>query len=249
MNIIEIENLTHRFSDGTVALDGINLSIREGEFVVIAGPNGSGKTTLLRHFNALLTPTVGNVRIEGVSAAKDPVRSRQVVGMVFQDPDSQIVGETVADDVAFGPGNLGMPPEEVERRVVAALAAANLSLLAERRPHTLSGGEKRKLAIAGVLAMEPKVLVFDEPFDSLDYFGVRQVLGGIVDLHRSGHTVVVTTHDIEKVVYYAGQLVVLAGGKVARNGPPMETIKGIETLGVREPCASRFGLEVTSWLN
>jgi len=249
MNIIEIENLTHRFPDGTLALDGIDLSIREGEFVVIAGRNGSGKTTLLRHFNALLAPTKGEVRIAGVSAAKDPVRSRQLVGMVFQDPDSQIVGETVADDVAFGPGNLGMPPEKIQLRVNAALAESGLSRLAERRPHTLSGGEKRKLAIAGVLAMEPKVVVFDEPFDSLDYAGIRQVLGGLVHLHQAGHTVLVTTHDIEKVIFHAGRLVVLDEGKVVRNGPPQEVIKGVEALGVKEPCASKLGLEVPSWLN
>jgi len=249
MNIIEIENLVHRFADGTVGLAGIDLTVTEGAFVVVAGENGSGKTTLLRHLNALLTPTEGEVRVAGVSVAKDPVRARRLVGMVFQDPDSQIVGETVADDVAFGPENLRMGRDEIHERVTGALAAVDLSDLARRHPHTLSGGEKRKLAIAGVLAMDPRVLIFDEPFDSLDYPGVCMVLKQIIDLHCTGRTVIVTTHDIEKVIAHAERLIVLKKGNLALDGHPAKVMGGAETFGVREPCTSRIGLEVTSWLN
>ena len=249
MALIEIKNLIHHFPGGLPGLNGIDLAIDAGEFVVIAGENGSGKTTLLRHLNGLLMPTEGEVSVAGFSVVKNPAQARQTVGMVFQDPDSQIVGETVADDVAFGPENLGLTRGEIDSRVIEALAAVGLTDLADRRPHTLSGGEKRRVAIAGVLAMKPSVMVFDEPFDSLDYPGVRQILGQIVDLHNDGRTVIVTTHDVEKVIAHAGRLVILKDGKVARNGQPSEVLSGIETLGVREPCASRQGQEVVSWLN
>jgi biotin transport system ATP-binding protein len=181
--IIEIKNLTHRFPDGTIGLDDLSLDIEEGSFVVVAGANGSGKTTLLRHMNGLLRPTSGTVRVAGVSVAQNPLRARLLVGMIFQDAESQIVGETVNEDVAFGPENLKLNAAEVGRRVVQALAAVGLAEFAACRPHLLSGGEKRRLSIAGVLAMQPKVIVFDEPFSNLDYAGVRQVLGQMVDLH------------------------------------------------------------------
>ena len=160
MNIIEIENLSHRFADGTVGLEGINLEIREGSLVVIAGINGSGKTTLLRHLNGLLLPTAGSVRLAGVPVEQDLLKARQFVGMMFQDADSQIVGETVYEDVAFGPENLRMERGQINRRVSRALRVVGLSGLADQRPHLLSGGEKRRLAIAGILAMEPRVIIF-----------------------------------------------------------------------------------------
>jgi len=247
--MIVTENLSHRFSNGRLGIDGITLSIGAGEFVVVAGPNGSGKTTFIRHLNGLLKPTDGRVLLDGVDVARDVVRARQLVGMVFQDPDSQIVGETVYDDVAFGPENLSLDRAEIKERVTESLQTVGLSHLAEQRPHLLSGGEKRRLAIAGVLAMRPRVVVFDEPFSSLDYPGVQQVLRQIVFLHQSGHTILVTTHDLEKVIAHAGRLILLAGGSVVRDGQPGEIIKETELFGVRAPCASRLGLEVSSWLN
>lgn len=249
MAVIEIENLVHRFQGGAPALKGIDLTVEAGEFVVIAGENGSGKTTLLRHLNALLVPSEGHVRVGGVSTVSDPIRARRLVGMVFQNPDSQIVGETVADDVAFGPENLRWSRERIDLRIPEVLAAVGLDRHALRRPHTLSGGEKRRLAIAGVLAMEPEVIVFDEPFDSLDYRGVRQVLDQIVRLHRSGHTLLVTTHDIEKVIAHADRLIVLKSGRIVCDGQPEKVLDAMEAFGVREPCASKLGLAVPSWLN
>ena len=245
-NIIEIENLSHRFSDGTIGLDSISLRIRKGEFALITGRNGSGKTTLLRHLNGLLLPTSGTVRLAGISVSQDLVRARQMAGMVFQDADSQIVGETVADDVAFGPENLCLDRAEIKRRVTAALEAVELTAFADHQPYKLSGGEKRRLAIAGVLAMKPSVLIFDEPFSNLDYPGVGSVLRQILSLHGTGHTILLTTHDLEKVIAYSDRLIVMEKGKIVRDGDPEKVLSGIESLGVRAPCA---GMKTVSWLN
>jgi biotin transport system ATP-binding protein len=249
MDIIEIENLKHRFADGTMGLDGVTLKIRAGAFVVFAGPNGSGKTTLIRHLNGLLLPTDGCVKVAGLSVQKDLKRARRLVGMMFQDADSQIVGETVYGDVAFGPENLRLDRDLIRERVALALDVVNLKNFAEQRPHLLSGGEKRRLAIAGILALKPKVIAFDEPFASLDYPGVRQVLRQILTLHQTGHTILVITHDLEKVLAHADRLIVMQKGKIVRDGGPAEIVSDLETFGVRAPCAAHLGMEVLSWLN
>ncbi len=249
MNIIEIENLTHRFADGTIGIRDINLAIRRGTLVVIAGPNGSGKTTLLRHLNGLLLPTAGSVRVAEIPIEENLLRARQLVGMMFQDADSQIIGETVYEDVAFGPENLRLDRREIQQRVDHALQTVGLKALADQRPHLLSGGEKRRLAIAGVLAMQPQVIVFDEPFASLDYPGVKQVLRQVLDLHRSGHTIVVTTHDLEKIIAHADRLILMQSGSIVRDGNPEEIVDHLEACGVRKPCAYRLGVGAESWLN
>jgi biotin transport system ATP-binding protein len=247
--IVEIRNLTHCFADGTVGLGDVTLDIEEGAFVVIAGANGSGKTTLLRHLNGLLMPTSGTVRVAGVSVADDPLRARMLVGMIFQDADSQIVGETVQDDVAFGPENLRLSRSEVSLRVAGALAAVGLAELAGRRPQRLSGGEKRRLSIAGVLAMQPRVIVFDEPFSNLDYPGVRQVLGQMVALHRSGQTILLTTHDLDKVLDHADRLVIMQHGRIVADGLPAAVVSEAEAFDVRSPHAERRGGGGLSWLS
>jgi len=249
MDIIEIENMSHRFSDGSLGLECINLGIREGAFVVVAGPNGSGKTTLIRHLNGLLLPTSGCVKLAGAPVGKDLLRARRLVGMMFQDADSQIVGETVYEDVAFGPENLRLQRHLIDERVTHALDAVGLRDFADRRPHLLSGGEKRRLAIAGILAMEPRVIAFDEPFASLDYPGVKQVLKHILALHQTGHTVLVVTHDLEKVLAHADRLIIMQKGKIMRDGAPAEIVADLEAFGVRAPCAFHMGMEVGSWLN
>lgn len=248
-NIIEIENLAHRFEDGTLGIDNVSLSIKEGEFVVFAGPNGSGKTTLFHHLNGLLLPDTGSVTVNGVSVKKNPRQAKQLVGMVFQDADSQIVGETVYDDTAFGPENLRLPKEEVEKRVMEALSTVGLNGYEEKRPHLLSQGEKRRLAIAGILSMKPKVMVLDEPFSNLDYFGVRQILSKILELHRSGHTILVSTHDMEKVAAYADRLIIMNRGKKVKDEPPSALLFDLETFGIRRPCALRLGKDVEPWLS
>jgi biotin transport system ATP-binding protein len=247
--IIEIDNLTHRFADETVGLDGISLDIEAGSFVVIAGANGSGKTTLLRHLNGLLLPTTGSVRVAGLCVKKNPIQARVMVGMVFQDADSQIVGETVRDDVAFGPENLRLDRAEIERRVDEALSATGLVHLADQRPHLLSGGEKRRLAIAGILAMQPRVIVFDEPFANLDYPGVRQVLDQMIRQQRAGCTIIVTTHDLDKVLAHADRLIFIRGGRIEGDGPPPVLVARAESCGVRRPRAVHLGVEALSWLS
>jgi biotin transport system ATP-binding protein len=249
MNIIEIDNLSHRFQDGTLGLDSISLQIREGAFVVVAGPNGSGKTTLIRHLNGLLLPTAGSVQLAGVSVQRDLLRARRLVGMMFQDADSQIVGETVYEDIAFGPENLKLDRNLISTRVKQALIAVGLTEFADQSPHLLSGGEKRRLAIAGILAMQPKVIAFDEPFASLDYPGVKQVLKQILTLHRSGHTILVVTHDLEKVIAHADRLIIMQKGHVVSDGVPAEIVNAVESFGVRAPCASLLGMEIPSWLH
>ena len=249
MNIIEIENLSHRFADGTLGIDNINLSIREGSFVVIAGLNGSGKTTLLRHLNGLLLPTAGVVRLGGVDLAQNLRQARQLVGMMFQDADSQIIGETVYEDVAFGPENLRLDRGQIQSRVESALRVVGLSALAHQRPHLLSGGEKRRLAIAGIIAMKPRVIIFDEPFASLDYPGVKQILSHILALHQAGQTILVTTHDLEKIIAHADRLLLMHSGEIVRDGKPATVMADVEAFGVRKPCNFRLGLETASWLN
>ena len=236
MDIIEIENLTHRFADGTIGLDGIHLCIDEGSLVLIVGANGSGKTTLLRHLNGLLQPSEGSVRIAGEQVSADLRRARQLVGLVFQEPDSQIVGDTLATDVAFRPQNLKLASETVDRRVSDALQSVGLKPLASKPPHLLSGGEKRRLALAGVLAMEPKIVAFDEPFASLDDSGIRSIVGEIDRLKRCGYTVIVTTHDLEPVLFLADRMIVMQSGRVVRDGTALQVADEVDAFGVRKPC-------------
>ena len=247
MPIIEIEGLSHRYADGTPALCDVSLTIDAGELTVIAGANGSGKTTLLRHLNGLLPVQQGMVRVCGRSVAADPMAARRAAGMVFQDADSQIVGETVYDDVAFGPENLGLDRPEIDRRVGLALSAVGLKGGDDKRPHYLSGGQKRRLAIAGVLAMAPRMLLMDEPFSNLDYPSTCQVLDRIVQLNCTGHTIVITTHDLEKVIAHTHRLVIMADGRIVRDGLPAAVLDGIERFGIRPPCSVQLGKGIRPW--
>jgi len=231
--IIEVVNLLHRFPDGTAGVDRISLSIRRGAFVIMAGPNGSGKTTLLRHFNGLAMPSAGTVKINGISVKENLVRARRVVGMVFQDADSQIVGETVSEDVAFGPENLGMDPSEIDSRTRWALEKVGLSHMTDAAPHFLSGGEKRRLAVAGVLSMKPEIIVFDEPFSNLDYPGICQVVEQMRTLHAEGHTIVVASHDLDPVIGLADRLIFLNRGRVVRDGEPAIVAPDAALFGIR----------------
>lgn len=248
-DIIAINRLTHRFANGRIGLRDICLTIPQGAFVVIAGANGSGKTTLLRYFNGLLLAPKGVVMVGGTDVRDDVRLARRKVGMVFQDADSQIVGETVRDDVAFGPENLCWPADKIQRAVDDTLSWVGLTHLADQSPHLLSGGERRRLAIAGVLAMKPQVVVLDEPFANLDFLSVRQTLTHIVNLHAAGHTIVVSAHDLEKVVAHAQRLVVLDRGRVAADGVPETILPGIEEFGIRLPCSVKMGRPLESWLN
>ena len=249
MKIIEIKNLKHCFSNGFCGIDNINLSINKGEFIVIAGENGSGKTTLCRHLNGLLSPTSGEILLNGKSIKSNLRETRQTVGMVFQNSDTQIVGETVSSDIAFGPENLLLPRVEINRRVEKALSDVGLTELANHRTNTLSGGEKRKLAIAGILAMLPSVIIFDEPFSNLDYPSSKQVLLQLDKLHKAGHTIIIITHELEKVIAHADKLLIMQNGKIVKEGIPVEIIDEVEKYGVRLPCSVKLGKGIVSWLD
>ena len=233
--IIDIQNLSHRFPNGAVGVDRVSHTLLKGEFVIMAGPNGSGKTTLLRHLNGLLMPSDGDVRIKGVPIKGNLLHTRQVVGMVFQDADSQIIGETVREDVAFGPENLGWDPAAVDRQTDWALTKVGLSHKAGVSPHLLSGGEKRRLAIAGVLAMQPEIILFDEPFSNLDYPGICQVVDQMKALKREGHTLVVTSHDMDPVLGLADRLVILDRGRIVKDGDPARVAADAAAFGIRPP--------------
>lgn len=248
MNILETQQLTHVFFNGITAINNINLSIQKGEFVIIAGANGSGKTVLVRHFNGLLLPTKGQVLLDGEPIAKNLTEARKKVGLIFQNPDSQIIGQTVAEDVAFGPENLNLSRKEVDKRVTESLEAVGLGSLAAYRPHTLSGGQKRRLTVAGVLAMKPQIIVFDEPFAGLDYPGGLQVLKQIVALHKDGHTIVLVTHELEKTLAHATRLIIMEKGRIVKDDKPDRLIGGVELYGIKKPYGDNRGIESMTWL-
>ena len=248
MSILTTKNLTHTFPDGTTGIADISLQFGAGEFVIIAGANGSGKTVFIRHLNGLLTPTRGKVLIDGVPITKNITATRRKIGLIFQDSDSQIVGQTVAEDVAFGPENLNLLPSEVEQAVAEALRATGLEDLSGKDPRTLSGGQKKKLAIAGVLAMQPEILIFDEPFTGLDYAGVVQILQQIVQLHQAGHTILLVTHELEKVLAHADRLIILHQGKLVEDGAPQEVIYRAANYGVRVPLKDGEEVSSVTWL-
>ncbi len=225
--LIRIEQLYHNYTTGAgqtiPALDGIDLQLAPGEYLAIVGANGSGKSTLARHLNALLLPTSGNVRVKGMDT-RDPANWREIrrtVAIVFQNPDNQIVATVVEEDVAFGPENLGLPPEELRRRVDWALQVVGLSALRLRAPQYLSGGQKQRLALAGALAMQPECLVLDEATAMLDPAG-RQAVRQIVErLCREGIAVVIITQDMEEAAA-ADRVVALDRGRIALQGTPRQ---------------------------
>ena len=234
--MIEVNHLSHLYVDengnDVHALDDVSLTIRRGEFVAIIGTNGSGKSTLAKHFNVLLQPTAGNVTVCGFDTLDDEHiwNIRQHVGMVFQNPDNQIVAAVVEEDVAFGPENLGVPSAEIRQRVDDALAAVNMTEYAEHGPHLLSGGQKQRIAIAGVLAMKPDCIVLDEPTAMLDPKGRLEVLETIHRLNKEeGITIVIITHFMEEAVT-ADCVVVMKNGVKLQEGTPREIFTQVNTL-------------------
>lgn len=233
--MIDVDGLVHEYGD-TRALDDVSLRIGDGEFVVLAGANGSGKTTLVRHFNGLLEPDAGDVRVNGTRVQDDLVAARTSVGMVFQDPRDQFVAGTVREDVAFGPENLGLPREAVDARVTEALAAVNMDGRGDEVLSRLSGGEQERIAIAGALAMRPDHLVLDEPFTGLDQPARESVLARLDALHERGTSLIVVTHDLRDVLARADCVVLLADGRVAADGAPESVRDQFSAAAVRDPC-------------
>jgi energy-coupling factor transport system ATP-binding protein len=225
-SIISVQDIYFSYDEsdeGQQVLKGISLEIERGSFVAVVGPNGSGKSTFAKQLNALLLPQKGRVLAEGMDTADDALLwdIRRTVGMVFQNPDNQLVSAVVEDDVAFGPENIGVPSEEIRRRVDGALAAVGMTGFEKHAPHNLSGGQKQRIAIAGVLAMQPDVMVFDEPTAMLDPRGRGEIMKIIEELHDSGKTVILITHFMEEAAR-ADRIVVLRDGRVDADGTPRE---------------------------
>ena len=231
--MITVRDLRAERGDTTV-LDGLSLRIKDGEFLVVAGPNGSGKTTLVRQFNGLLEPESGTVRVDGIDVSENPVAARTSVGMVFQNPRDCFVAAIVGADVAFGPENLGFDRKKIDRRVGTALEAVGMADHREARIDRLSGGQQARVAVAGALAMEPDHLVLDEPFTGLDYPARRSILRRLGALSDAGTSVIVVTHDLRELGDLADRIVVVSAGTVAleTDGPGDEQLA---EFGVR-PC-------------
>jgi len=231
--MIEIENLVHRYpGDARNAVDKINLVINPGEFVAILGHNGSGKSTVARHLNALLLPTAGAVRIDGLntSTPNNLWQIRQKVGLVLQNPDNQLVATVVEEDVAFGPENLGLPPAVIRQRVDEALRFVGMENYRQYEPHRLSGGQKQRVAIAGILAMRPKYLVLDEPTAMLDPVGRDEVNDVLHRLNtREGLTIILITHHMDEAAR-AKRVVVMAEGTIRLDGAPGQVFSDVQTV-------------------
>lgn len=251
--MIEANHVSHIYTDengnDVHALKDVNLTIRRGEFVSIIGTNGSGKSTLAKHFNVLLQPSEGNIIVCGHDTLDESHiwDIRQHVGMVFQNPDNQIVAAVVEEDVAFGPENLGIPSDEIRQRVDEALAAVNMTDYAEHGPHLLSGGQKQRVAIAGVLAMKPDCIVLDEPTAMLDPKGRQEVLDTIHRLNKEeGITIILITHFMEEAVT-ADRIVVMKNGVKLQEGTPHEIFTQVDTLkslGLDVPVAAEVALKL-----
>ncbi len=250
---LELKNLTHTYSAGSAfqatAINDVSLTIEDGEFIAIVGHTGSGKSTLVQHLNGLLKPTSGQVLIDGEDLHGENVdrrRVRQKVGLVFQYPEYQLFEETVAKDIAFGPKNQGLSADEIDQRVRRAMEAVHLDYdkYASRSPFELSGGQMRRVAIAGVLAMEPKILILDEPTAGLDPRGRDRILSMIRDLHaKGGVTVIMVSHSMDDVARLATRLLVMSRGKLVASGSPREVfsqVEMMERIGLGVPEAAKL---------
>lgn len=242
--MIQVKDITYRYQESEdetpkTVLENFSLTVEEGSFTAILGHNGSGKSTLARLLNATLLPDIGSVMVDGMDT-KDPetlLDVRRSVGVVFQNPDNQIVATIVEEDVAFGPENLGVPPEEIRIRVDEALTAVKMNAYKTHAPHLLSGGQKQRIAIAGILAMRPKYLVLDEPTAMLDPVGRREVMDSIISLNRElGMTVLLITHYMDEAAL-ADRVVVLDGGQILLDAPPHEVFSQVERM-------KKLGLDV-----
>ena len=246
MNIISFKNVHFTYpGDDQESLCGIDLDIAAGSFVAVLGHNGSGKSTLAKHMNAILVPDEGQVLIDGIDTADEDrvIDVRRTVGMVFQNPDNQIVANVVEDDVAFAPENLGVPPEEIRRRVDEALKQVDMYDFRMHAPHLLSGGQKQRVAIAGVIAMQPRIIVLDEPTAMLDPQGRAEVIGTITKLCReNGMTVVLITHHMDECVG-ADRLIVMSNGHIVADGTPKDVFADVALMdreGLSVPATVRL---------
>jgi len=232
--LFQLESLSHRYSDGTLALDDISLSFAKGERIALLGTNGSGKTTLLHHLNGILKPTSGKVYFEDKPLeydSKSLLDLRRRVGFIFQDPNDQLFAPTVKQDVAFGPLNLGQPTDQVKKTVNEALRLVGMAEYADKPPHFLSLGQKKRVALAGVLAMQPEVLIMDEPTSNLDPRATSEILHLLLHLNKQfGLTLILATHDVDMVPLFANKLYILNKGKLVSEGSPKELFSNAELI-------------------
>lgn len=236
-NLIEVKNVSYAYpatetQKEHVALTDVSFSVKKGEFIGIIGHNGSGKSTLSKLLNAIILPTKGDIIVGGMNTKneKNIWNIRQMAGMVFQNPDNQLVASIVEEDVAFGPENLGVPPEEIRKRVDAALETVDMYDFRRKKPHQLSGGQKQRIAIAGILAMQPQCIIFDEPTAMLDPYGRADVMATIKKLNQEkGMTVLHITHYMNELVD-ADRIIVLDAGKIVMQGTPREIFRQVDTL-------------------
>ncbi len=239
MTAIKTIGLEYAYADGTNALSGINFEANEGEKVAVLGPNGSGKTTLFYHFNGLIKPTCGEVQVFGESISKTNIENiRKRVGLVFQESDNQLFAPTVFEDIAFGPKNLGLDSNEIKSKVSEVLCRFDIENLARKNPANLSGGQKKRVAIAGVVAMEPDVLVLDEPTSGMDAAGITDTIGILDELNNEGKTIILSTHDSDLAASWADRVYILNKGKVFKSGLPRHIFadeKLIADAGLRQP--------------
>lgn len=252
--MIECRNLVFKYTvsenqEEKIAINDVNLQITEGEFIAILGHNGSGKSTMAKHMNALLIPTDGKMLVNKMDTSdmNNLWNIRETAGMVFQNPDNQLVATIVEEDVAFGPENLGVPPEEIRKRVDEALERVGMSEYKKHAPHLLSGGQKQRIAIAGILAMQPKCIIFDEPTAMLDPSGRKEVLDTIIDLNRNyGITVILITHYMDEAAK-ADRIVVMDKGKLILDGKPRDVFSNVEkmkNIGLDVPQVTELSYEL-----
>ena len=230
---LETKNLSFTYPDGTQALKNVNIKIRKGEKIAIMGPNGAGKSTLFSHFNGLSEPTSGHVEIDGeeiVFERDELLKVRQKVGIVFQDPNDQLFAPPVKEDVAFGPMNLGLDYDEVKKRIGESLEMVGMSGFEDKTPHHLSGGQQKRVAIAGIVAMRPEIMILDEPTAGLDPEGVDKVLDILNKLNEEGISIVISSHDIEMVNEFADKIFVLFNGEIIAEGEKHQIYSDKELL-------------------
>lgn len=230
---LETKDLTFTYPDGTQALKNVNIQVKKGEKIAIIGPNGAGKSTLFSHFNGLTEPTSGHIEIDGekiIYEREELLKVRQKVGIVFQDPNDQLFAPTVKEDVAFGPMNLGLDYDEVSKRITESLEMVGMSGFENKTPHHLSGGQQKRVAIAGIVAMRPDIMILDEPTAGLDPEGVDKVLNILNKLNNEGMSIVISSHDIEMVNEFADKIFVLYNGEIIAQGNNNEIFSNKELL-------------------
>ena len=231
--MLEARNICYSYGDDTQALKNINLKINHGEMVAILGKNGAGKSTLFLHFNGIYEPDSGEILIDGEKLKynkKALLKCRQKVGIVFQNPDNQIFAPSVEEDIAFGPLNLKLPMDEVQRRVEDALKRVGMEGFEKKAPHHLSGGQKKRVAIAGILAMKPEIMILDEPTAGLDPQGAIKIMNLLSQLNSEGITIVISTHDVDLVSQYVNKIFVMADGEIIGDGTPKEIFSNEELI-------------------